>query len=259
MKKANADAVHFHGAVAAKWDAKYRSGSFRKRSDFFVEQMLPLIPVPGNWLDAGCGSGYFSRMLTASGLSVHGIDASRPMVEMARELAGEASLGDVLVFDAVTTVESLPLTDRHFDGCICLSVLEYLDNPDDCLDELQRVLKPGGLLILSVPHRLSPIRLLQRLIFGTLRTIAPRNWEYATLSNFALTRTEVASKLRARGFELRRIAHFDAMIPSFARRIVPPSLMFVAAVKGRSADFKRVRLASNSERFLVRSNEPEVL
>ena len=233
MKKANADAVYFHGAVAAKWDAKYRSGSFRKRSDFFVEQVLPFIPVPGHWLDAGCGSGYFSRLLTASGLNVHGIDASLPMVDMARELADEASLSDVLVFDSVTTVESLPFPDHHFEGCICLSVLEYLDHPNLCLDELQRVLKPGGLLILSVPHRLSPIRLIQRLVFGTLRAIAPRNWEYATLSNFALTRTEVASLLRARGFALCRIAHFDAMIPSFARRVVPPSLMFVVARKGQ--------------------------
>ncbi len=231
MKKANADAVYFHGAVAAKWDSKYRSGSFRKRSDFFAEQVLPLIPVPGHWLDAGCGSGYFSRMLTASGLNVNGVDASRPMVEMARELAGEASLGDVLVFNSVVTVESLPFPDDHFDGCICLSVLEYLDHPHLCLDELQRVLKPGGLLILSVPHRLSPIRLLQKLIFGTLRAMAPRNWEYATLSNFALTRTELASNLCARGFALRRIAHFDAFIPSFARRVVPPSLMFVVALK----------------------------
>ena len=231
MKKANADAVYFHGAIAAKWDAKYRSGSFRKRSDFFVEQVLPLIPVSGHWLDAGCGSGYFSRMLTASGFSVHGIDASRPMVEMARELAREVSLNDGLVFNSVTTVESLPFPDDHFDGCICLSVLEYLDHPDLCLDELQRVLKPGGLLILSLPHRLGPIRLLQRLIFGSLRAIAPRNWEYATLSNFALTRTEVASRLRARGIALQRIAPFDAMTPSFARRVVPPSLMFVVGQK----------------------------
>lgn len=236
MKKANADAVYFHDAIAAKWDGKYRSGSFRKRSDFFVEQVLPLIPVPGHWLDAGCGSGYFSRMLTASGLNVHGIDASRPMVEMARELAGEASLSDVLVFDPVTTVERLPFPDRHFDGCLCLSVLEYLDHPNLCLDELQRVLKPGGLLILSVPHRLSPIRLVQRLVFGSLRAMAPRNWEYATLSNFALTRTELAFKLRARGFELRRIAPFDAMIPSFARRVAPPSLMFAVALKGQPSE-----------------------
>jgi 2-polyprenyl-6-hydroxyphenyl methylase/3-demethylubiquinone-9 3-methyltransferase len=137
------------------------------------------------------------------------------------------------MFDSVTTVESLPLPDHHFDGCICLSVLEYLDHPDLCLDELQRVLKPGGLLILSVPHRFSPIRLLQGLIFGTLRAMAPRNWEYATLSNFALTHTEVASLLRARGFALRRIAHFDAIIPSFARRVVPPSLMFIVAQKAQ--------------------------
>jgi len=236
VKKANADAVYFHSTAAAKWDAKYKSGSFRKRSDFFVEQVLPLIPVPGHWLDAGCGSGYFSRMLTASGLIVHGIDASRPMVEMARDLAGEASLSDVVVFDTVTSVESLPFPDHHFDGCICLSVLEYLDHPNLCLDEFQRVLKPGGLLILSVPHRLSPFRLLQRLIFGTLRAMAPRNWEYATLSNFALTRTEVASLLCAKGFELRRIAHFDAVIPSFARSVVPPSLMFVFALKGQLSE-----------------------
>jgi 2-polyprenyl-6-hydroxyphenyl methylase/3-demethylubiquinone-9 3-methyltransferase len=199
-------------------------------------------------------------MLSASGLNVHGIDASRPMVQMANELAGEASLSDALVFNSVPTVESLPFPDHHFDGCICLSVLEYLDRPNLCLDELQRVLKPDGLLILSVPHRHSPIRLLQRLIFGTLRAMAPRDWEYTTLSNFALTRTELASKLRARGFALRRIAQFDAIIPSFARRVVPPSLMFVVAQKGQLSE-PQASLSALEQRahILVRSNEPEIL
>ena len=52
-------------------------------------------------------------------------------------------------------IQALPLSDRSFDTVICLEVLEYVTNPGTALNELRRVLEPGGELILAAPflHR----------------------------------------------------------------------------------------------------------
>lgn len=57
--------------------------------------------------------------------------------------------------DFLSDVTTLPCRDHTFDTILCLEVLEYLENPRAAMQEMRRVLKPGGLLILSLPflHR----------------------------------------------------------------------------------------------------------
>ncbi len=57
--------------------------------------------------------------------------------------------------DIVADVEHLPLKDGTFDTVICLEVLEYITHPKQALCEMGRVLRPGGMLVLSAPfmHR----------------------------------------------------------------------------------------------------------
>ncbi|MGO9544730.1 MAG: class I SAM-dependent methyltransferase [Rhodomicrobium sp.] len=224
-------AVSFHDGVAEAWDAKYNSGRFLKRAQFFEALIMPEIRAPGRWLDAGCGSGYFSRLLAAGGLTVTGADASLPMVEAARQLAATAGLSHTLQFEAVQTVERLPYADASFDGCVCLSVIEYLEKPEACLAELARVIAPGGMLVLSVPHRWAPVRVVQPLVFSTLRTLAPGRWEYSVLSRNAVTKSELARILAKRGFALQRTLDFYHTVPEALQRLIPPSLIFAIAVR----------------------------
>jgi SAM-dependent methyltransferase/glycosyltransferase involved in cell wall biosynthesis len=226
-------AVHFHDEIASVWDAKYQSGGFRKRAQFFATQVLPEITGTGHWLDAGCGSGYFSRLLAARGQTVIGIDASVNMIEAAQRAVAGTDLGETLRFEVVPTVERLPFADASFDGALCLSVLEYLDRPGDCLDELARVIKPGRMLLISLPHRLAPIRLTQRAVFSRLRVIAPTKWEYAMLSRYASTARGLSGTLAAHGFALRKIKRFDPLFPSTMLNVVPSSLLFGVAVRLR--------------------------
>jgi 2-polyprenyl-6-hydroxyphenyl methylase/3-demethylubiquinone-9 3-methyltransferase len=224
-------AVRFHDKIAGVWDAKYRSGGFRKRAQFFESQIMPHLNASGHWLDAGCGSGYFSRRLAAQGLTVTGVDASAPMIEAARQHGAAAGFGNALQFETVSTVENLPFADARFDGCICLSVIEYLNNPGACFHELARAVAPGGRLVLSIPHRLAPIRLVQRTAFKALRAAAPRKWEYAVLSRNAVTRTGLVRMLAAYGFRLERAFGFDPVLPAGLLGLLPPSLIFAIAVR----------------------------
>jgi SAM-dependent methyltransferase/glycosyltransferase involved in cell wall biosynthesis len=224
-------AISFHDRVARDWDAKYASGGFARRASFFTTNIMPEITGTGHWLDAGCGSGYFSRLLADRGCTVTGVDGSSAMIAAARRLAAETWRGDAARFDVVETVEKLPFADASFGGCLCLSVVEYLKRPDDCLSELARVIAPGGTLVLSVPYRNAPIRLAQKCLLSLTNYRAPWNWQYVTLSSHATTPAELGRWLGAHGFALRKAAGFDAVLPSALWKLVRPSLLFAVATR----------------------------
>jgi 2-polyprenyl-3-methyl-5-hydroxy-6-metoxy-1,4-benzoquinol methylase/glycosyltransferase involved in cell wall biosynthesis len=231
----HSSAVDFHDRIGREWDSKYLAGGFRRRAEFFKREIMPLIYRTSRWLDAGCGSGYFSRMLSASGFQVMGIDASTSMIQAASELAMQAKLSDRLQFRVIETLEHLSFPDESFAGCICLSVIEYLDRPYQCLDELARVLEPGGTLIVSVPHTYSPIRLAQALLASILTRSNSSKWHYRLHSNFSTTQQELRKSFARRGLRLRKIVGFDAVLPRFLLSYCPPSLMFAIATKTDSA------------------------
>jgi SAM-dependent methyltransferase len=151
------------------------------------------------------------------------------------ELAMQAKLSDRLQFRVIETLEHLSFPDESFAGCICLSVIEYLDRPYQCLDELARVLEPGGTLIVSVPHTYSPIRLAQALLASILTRSNSSKWHYRLHSNFSTTQQELRKSFARRGLRLRKIVGFDAVLPRFLLSYCPPSLMFAIATKTDSA------------------------
>ncbi|MGI8557938.1 MAG: methyltransferase domain-containing protein [Solirubrobacteraceae bacterium] len=99
-------------------------------------------------LDAGCGAGYGAAMLHAAGAGeVVAIDLSESIVEVARQAVPDnvaCEIGDVT---------SLSFGDATFDVIVCFEVIEHVDDPNAALDELARVLRPDGLLLISSPNR----------------------------------------------------------------------------------------------------------
>ena len=95
--------------------------------------------------DVGCGTGTLALALKSSvGTGeVHGIDASPEMIEVAREKAAKASSD---IDFRVALIEAIPFPDATFDLVTSSLMLHHL--PDDLkrtgLDEIRRVLKPGG-------------------------------------------------------------------------------------------------------------------
>lgn len=101
---------------------------------------------PGAALDAGMGPGRLCVELARRGFTVAGVDASAGMVELARQrLPGaEASLRHA-------TIEELPFDDSSFDVVVATGVLEFAQTAK-ALCELERVLRPGGLAVVSYPN-----------------------------------------------------------------------------------------------------------
>ena len=124
-------------------------GANRPNSRMIVE--MAGISAGDKVLDVGCGTGSLTltaqRYAGASG-SVHGIDASPEMIEIARRKANRG--GSQAAFE-VGLIEKIAYPDATFDVVISRLVIHHL--PDDLkrlgLAEMYRVLKPGGLLFLA--------------------------------------------------------------------------------------------------------------
>jgi 2-polyprenyl-3-methyl-5-hydroxy-6-metoxy-1,4-benzoquinol methylase len=100
-------------------------------------------------LDAGCGSGYGSHILSEVAESVTGIDIAAEAIECASKNYSRSNLSYLNV-DATNT----GLPDQSFDMIVSFEVVEHIPDPGAYLSELKRLLKPGGSLVISTPNRL---------------------------------------------------------------------------------------------------------
>jgi SAM-dependent methyltransferase len=97
------------------------------------------------WVDVGCGDGDTAGpSLVARRADYQGVDISEAAIER-----GRAAGLDVRV---VPDIGRLPFEDQVFDGALLLEVLEHLFEPQLALGETARVVRPGGVLIATVPN-----------------------------------------------------------------------------------------------------------
>jgi 2-polyprenyl-3-methyl-5-hydroxy-6-metoxy-1,4-benzoquinol methylase len=100
---------------------------------------------PSAVLDVGGSSGYVSTRLAKQGARVVILDVDVCAVAAARARGLEAHVVDV-------AREDPPLQDASFDLMLCVDVLEHLPDPAAALGRLRRLLRPGGLIVASVPN-----------------------------------------------------------------------------------------------------------
>lgn len=120
-----------------------------------------LCPVAGKKvLEFGCNVGATSIVLAQYGAKVTGVDVSAEYVVLAGLNAKRYGLADKINLQVLRPGEPLPFADRSFDVVTCNSVLEYV-RPElvpDVQRELNRVLRPGGLLLVfGTSNRLWPV------------------------------------------------------------------------------------------------------
>ena len=100
----------------------------------------------GRVLDLGCAFGFTSLKLARKGYRTVGVDNSARYIAQAKR---KHPTGEYILCSA----ETLPLADASFDGLLFLDGLEHVTHEEAVVSEIRRVLKPGGTLIVSVPHR----------------------------------------------------------------------------------------------------------
>lgn len=142
---------------------------FLRRVDQHLEHFVPrlLAAVQGDVrrvFDFGCGTGASSIALAMvfPEIECRGTDINKVEVSIAHERAKLYGVEDRCRFDVVGEDEALPVPSDRFDLCICCSVLEYVTDPKVrkfCVQEMVRVIAPGGLLFMTVPNRLYPVEI----------------------------------------------------------------------------------------------------
>jgi SAM-dependent methyltransferase len=158
-------------------------------------------------LDVGCGPGNFTRAFAEEvpGGLVVGLDASGPMLVRAVEETAAANV-EYVRGDA----SDLPFKDASFDAVCCFAALYLIDDPVGAIDEMVRVLKPGGRLALlsSVNRGLAPT-ILSNAVVKTMAGVR------------VFGRDEITDELRERGME--RVAQRVSGLAQFVSARRPPS------------------------------------
>jgi len=194
------------------------------------ELFLSYLPKEGKIVDAGCGFGKWVIYLKRQGYDIIGIDDNELAVAKVKDFDDslQVELGDIL---------DVHYPDNSFDAYISMGVIEHFENgPTSALEEAYRVLKPNGLIFISVPtvnvvRRLvrRPLRntlnafytswLILRLIWGESKRNAIREailyilpWKrgkYYHFLEYRYSRSELKNFLRQCNFEVIRTVPHD--------------------------------------------------
>lgn len=130
---------HGHHALH---DAEERSLWFATRNDL-VLQLLELVGTPPSFWDVGAGNGFVARALQGAGIGVVALEPGE---------AGAATTANRGVSEVICgTLEALELPNAALEGVGLFDVIEHLQDPRPLLQEVRRVLRPGGVLVVTVP------------------------------------------------------------------------------------------------------------
>jgi 2-polyprenyl-3-methyl-5-hydroxy-6-metoxy-1,4-benzoquinol methylase len=110
-----------------------------------AHQAAAWLPSGQRLLEIGCSAGYLTRFFKDKTDRIVGFDINFPALQSAKERNREHSV-------ICGSVEKLPFLDDSFDAIVMLEVIEHIDSDVAAVNEVRRVLKPGGTLILSTPN-----------------------------------------------------------------------------------------------------------
>ncbi len=224
------ESIKFHDKIAAEWDRKYSKPSFRSRQLAF-ERCLPAHELSGRWLDAGCGTGFLSRWIADKGAHVESVDLARKMLELFTRHRDRYDKKHRLKEPQVANVTFLPYSEVSFDGILCSSVLEYVEDPRAVLNEFRRVLVPGGWLAISVPNRVSLLRRGLEMAFRLTKTFGKPWPAYIEFSRHRYTVSEFETILHSCGFDCKKFSGCGTSLPGLKNTRLGWSLLVFGAIK----------------------------
>ena len=139
------DKKFFYDEFAGVFDKKMNKYDLFKRIGIVFDELLPENLQGIQLLDAGCGTGWFSREAVKRHASVVSLDVGCALLQQVeKKCASKKVAGDVL---------TLPFKNNSFDAVISTEVIEHTVDPQKAIVEMYRVLKPDGLLVLTTPNR----------------------------------------------------------------------------------------------------------
>ncbi len=198
---------HHPDASSHPWEKIYaRDGrvfteklpALREFTDKFIQHGFHQI------LDLGCGNGRHVVALAAKGFEVIGLDISKTGLNLTNQWLDEVGLQANLI--QADTRQPLPLLDNTFDGLISTQVIHhaYLAEVLLAINEIHRVLKPGGLAFVTVPCRSRSQRMSSKL---EKHTYLPLEGPEASLPHHLFSKRRLRRAFKA--FKIHEISSRD--------------------------------------------------
>ena len=149
--------------LIATWYAKTTQKDL-KRHKGMAKQMAEKIPAQGKVLEIAPGPGYFCIELAKLGdYQITGLDISKSFVEIARRNAAKAGLK---IDFRQGNASAMPFEDNTFDFTFCQAAFKNFSEPVRAIAEMYRVLRPGGLSVISDLRRDASAEEIEREIRG---------------------------------------------------------------------------------------------
>src|SRR5215471_9596116 len=142
---------YFH-SVSSYWEKLYQDEDltariYQERKETALRWIEDLALPPGSRvLDLGCGAGYTAVALAERGYQVVGVDGEQAMLDMTSRRAEAAG---VTLSTTLGDAHELKFDQSSFDLVVALGLIPWLHSPNKALCEMNRVLKPGGFLVVS--------------------------------------------------------------------------------------------------------------
>lgn len=138
------DSKEYFDSIASQWDAM-REVFFSERVREAALSSIKLTIKKGQIAaDIGAGSGFITEVLLKANLKVIAIDQSKEMIEIM-----EKKFGDSQVEYRIGNSEDLPIEDNSVDYAFANMYLHHVEEPALAINEMVRILKPGGWLIIT--------------------------------------------------------------------------------------------------------------
>lgn len=206
----------------------------------FIETIINLSPSQGSFLDVGTGTGWIAIGVAkySSEVEVVGVDLSEPMLKVAAKNALNEGVGGKTKFIS-GDAKNLPFENETFDSVFCHNMLHHVPNPIEMVNEMARVIKKDGAILIRDLKRLP--KLLTEFHVNVLGLPYPKimKKKYRDSIRAALSESEwndLFLSINIPGAKLTKqsITHFSIVRPSPNKRkdyIKVPASVFVQPFK----------------------------
>ena len=140
------DKSRFYDTIAEDFDQIMDHYDLQRRIEVIFDQLLAGEDLRNRrLLDAGCGTGYFSRRAMSAGADVTSVDIGVNLLKEARKKGAPQPVA--------SDITRLAFHDNVFDVVVSSECIEHTYSPETAVSELVRVLRPGGILVVTCPNR----------------------------------------------------------------------------------------------------------
>jgi len=144
--------------LADRYDSWYRT-EFGRYADRLEKRLILKFAEPKKGervLDVGCGTGTYGLEFSKMGLEVTCLDMSKRMLDIAKKKSRDMNM-------ILGNAQEIPFKDNTFDLIVGVTLIEFLDEPEKAIQEMRRVLKQNGRIVLGVLNKFSLFALYERI------------------------------------------------------------------------------------------------